>query len=131
MTTDHRIRDEKLQYDSNTEAAKVSALSSGKIDKYNFFTGEEILPSDESRIIEQAKFTYFPLGETFEKQIKTIADQGIKQVEALKALKSDENKQDIKSIDGIFPKEMKLKIKQMKLKNEKKELKYETKKVHI
>ena len=111
MTTDHRIRDEKLQYDSNTEAAKASALSSGKIDKYHFFTDEEILPSDESRIIEQAKFTYFPLGETFEKQIKTIADQGIKQVEALKALKSDENKQDIKSIDGIFPKEMKLKIK--------------------
>ena len=92
MTIDHRIRDEKLQYDSNTEAVKVSALSSGKIDKYHFFTDEEILPSDESRIIEQAKFTYFPLGKTFEKQIKTIADLGTKQVEALKALKSDENK---------------------------------------
>ena len=90
MTIDHRIRDEKLQYDSNTEAAKVSALSSGKTDKYHFFTGEEILPSDESRIIEQAKFTYSPLGKTLEKQIKTVADQGTKQVEALKALKSDE-----------------------------------------
>ena len=44
-----KIRDEKLQYDINREAAKISALSSGKIDKYKFFTGEEIFPSDQSR----------------------------------------------------------------------------------
>ena len=48
------------------------------------------------------KFTYIPLGKTFEKQIKTIEDQGVKQVEALKALKVEQNKQDIKSINGIF-----------------------------
>ena len=78
MTIDHRSRDEKLQYNTSKEAAKVSTLSSGKIDKYDFLTGEEILPSDESRIIKQAKFTYFPLRKTFEKQIKTIEDQGIK-----------------------------------------------------
>ena len=78
MTIDHRSRDEKLQYNTNKEAAKVSTLSSGKIDKYDFLTGEEILPSYESRIIKQAKFTYFPLRKTFEKQIKTIEDQGIK-----------------------------------------------------
>ena len=47
MTTEDQIRDEKLQYDINREDAKISALSSGKIDKYEFFTGEEILPSDK------------------------------------------------------------------------------------
>ena len=50
-----------------------------------------MLPSDQSRIIEQAKFTYSPLGTGFEKQIKTIQDQGTKHVEALKALKPKEN----------------------------------------
>ena len=75
MTIDDKIKDEKLQYDINREAAKISALSSGKIDKYEYLTGE-ILPSDQSRIIEQAKFTYSLLGRTFEKQIKTIEEQG-------------------------------------------------------
>ena len=60
MTIDDKIRDEKLQYDINREAAKISALLSGKIDKYEYLTGEEILPSDQSRILEQAKFTYSP-----------------------------------------------------------------------
>ena len=54
MTADDKIKDEKGQYNIKREAAKISALSSGKIDKYGFFTGEEILPSDQSRIIEQA-----------------------------------------------------------------------------
>ena len=58
MTIDDKIRDEKLQYDINREAAKISALSSGKIDKYEYLTGEEILPSDQRRVIEQAKLTY-------------------------------------------------------------------------
>ena len=60
---------------------KISALSSGKIDKLEFLTGEEILPSYQSRIVEQAKFTYSPLGKPFEKQIKTIGDKSTKQVE--------------------------------------------------
>ena len=72
MTTDDKIKDEKLKYDINREAAKISALSSGKIDKYEYLTGEEILPSDQSRIIRQAKFTYSPLAKAFEKQIKTV-----------------------------------------------------------
>ena len=46
MTTDDKIRAEKLQYDINREATKISALSSGKMDKYEYLTGEEILPSD-------------------------------------------------------------------------------------
>ena len=78
MTIDDKIRDEKVQYDINRKAAEVSALFSGKIDKYEFLAGEEILPSDQSRIIEQAKFTDSPLGKAFEKQIKTIEDQGKK-----------------------------------------------------
>ena len=55
MKIDYKIRHEKLQYNINREAPKISALSSGKIDKYEYLTGEEILPSDQSRIIEQAK----------------------------------------------------------------------------
>ena len=78
MAIDDQIRDEKLQYDINREAAKISALSSNKIGKYEYLTGEEILPSNQKQIIEQAKFTYSPLGKVFEKQIKTIQDQGKK-----------------------------------------------------
>ena len=76
MTIEDQIKDEKLQYDINREAAKISALSSGKIDKYEYLIGEEILSSNQQRIIQQAKFTYFPLGKALEKQIKTIEDQG-------------------------------------------------------
>ena len=83
MTIEDQIKDEKLQYDINREAAKISALSLGKIDKYDYLTGEEILPSNQRQIIEQAKFTYSPLGKAFEKQTKTIKDQGIKQVKAI------------------------------------------------
>ena len=96
MTIDGQIEDRKLQYDINREAAKISALSSGKIDKYEYLTGEEILPSNQKQIIEQAKFTYSPLGKAFEKQIKTIEDQGKKQVDALEKLKPKE----IKPIEG-------------------------------
>ena len=70
MTIEDQIKDEKLQYDINREAAKISALS--------YLAGEEILPSNQQRIIQQAKFNYSPLGKAFEKQIKTIKDQGKK-----------------------------------------------------
>ena len=83
MTIEDKIKDEKLQYDINREAAKISALSSGKMDKCEYLTGEEILPSNQQQIIEQAKFTYSPLGKAFEKQIKTIKDQGEKQIKAI------------------------------------------------
>ena len=69
------IDGKKLQHDINREAAKISALSSGKIDKYEYLTGEGILPSKQRQIIEQAKFTYSSLGKAFEKQTKTIKDQ--------------------------------------------------------
>ena len=67
MTIDDQIRDEKLQYDINREAAKISALSSNKIGKYEYLTGEEILPSNQKQTIEKANFTHFLLGKAFEK----------------------------------------------------------------
>ena len=96
MTIEDQIKDEKLQYDINREAAKISALSSGKIDKYEYLTDEEILPSNQQRIIQQTKFNCSPLGKAFEKQIKIIKDQGKKQVNAIQ-----DNKQLIKMIIKI------------------------------
>ena len=67
MKIDDKIRDKKY--------ISILALSSGKIDKFESLTDEETLPSNQSRIIEQAKFAYSPLGKAFEKQIKTMEDQ--------------------------------------------------------
>ena len=92
MTLNDQIRDEKLQYNINIKAAEISALSSGKIDKYEYLIGKKILPSNQQQIIEQAKYTYSPLGKAFEKQIKTIKDQGENQIKA-----------QTKSVEGIFP----------------------------
>ena len=83
MTIEDKIKDEKLQYDINREAAKISALSSGKLDKCEYLTSEEILPSNQQQIIQQAKFNYSPLGKAIEKQRKTIEDQGEKQVKSI------------------------------------------------
>ena len=90
MTIDDQIKDEKLQYKINREAAKISALSPGKIHKHEYLTGEDMLPSSNLQIIEQARFTYSPLGKAFDKQIKTIEDQEKKQVDALEKLKPEE-----------------------------------------
>ena len=78
MTINNQIRDEKLRYDINREAAKISAWSSGKTHKCEYITGEDILPSNQQQIIEQSRFTYSPSRKAFEKQIKTIEDQGEK-----------------------------------------------------
>ena len=83
MTMEDQIKVEKLQYDINREAAKISSLSSSKIHKYEYLTGEEILPYNQQQIIEQAKFTYSSLGKAFKKQTKTIEDQGEKQIKAI------------------------------------------------
>ena len=83
MTIDDQIRDEKLQYDIDREAAKISALSSNNIGKYEYLTGEEILPSNQQQIIEQAKFAFSPLEKALQKQIKTIEDEGKKQIKAI------------------------------------------------
>ena len=100
MTLEDQIRDEKLQYDINREAAKISALLSDKIDKYEYLTGEEILPSNQEQIFEQTKFTYPPIGKIFQEQIKKIKEQEEKQVKAIqdkefnKSIK--EHKQEVK-----------------------------------
>ena len=83
MTIDDQIRDEKLQYDIDREAAKISALSSNNIGKYEYLNGEEILPSNQQQIIEQAKFAFSPLEKALEKQIKTIEDEGKNQIKAI------------------------------------------------
>ena len=101
MTIDENIRDEYMQYDIKREAPKISALFSGKMDKFEYLTSVEILPYDQRKVIEQAKFTYCPLGKALEKQRKKIEDQGMKQVESLKALKPEE---ELESIEGLFPK---------------------------
>ena len=75
MTINDQIKDEKLQYDINGEAAKISALSSGKIHKYEYLTGKDILPSNQQQIIEQL----FSFRKSFW-ETKTIEDQGEKQV---------------------------------------------------
>ena len=92
MALEDQVRDEKLQYDINRKVAKISASSSGKIDKYEYLTGDDILPSNQQQIIEQAKFTYSPFGKAFEKQTKTIEDQGKRQIDALADLKPKEIK---------------------------------------
>ena len=81
MTINDQIRD------IIRDAAKISALSSGEIHKYEYLTGEDIWSSNQKQIIEQTKFTYSPLGKAFEKQINTTDNQGKNQVDVLKDLK--------------------------------------------
>ena len=119
MTINDQIRDENLRYDIDREAAKMSALSSRKLHKYEYHTGEDILPSNQQQTIEQAKFTYSPLGKAFEKQIKTIEDQGEKQVNALENLKQ---KKETKPIEDESNNQSKATIIFNELINKRKEL---------
>ena len=93
MTTIDMTIIDYYNQDINREAVKIPALSSGKIDRYEYLTGEEILPSNQKQIIEPAKFNYSPLGKAFEKQTKAIEDQGEKQIKAM------QDKRPIKSIE--------------------------------
>ena len=78
MAINDQIKDEKLQCNINYEAAKISALSSVKLHWYGYLTGKDILPTNQQQIKEQTKFIYSPLGKAFDKQRKTIEDQGKK-----------------------------------------------------
>ena len=101
MTIDDKIRDEKLQYNINREAANISVLSSGKVDKYEYLTGEEIIPLDQKRVMEQAKFTYSLFGKAFEKhknnwrskkkKIRTLEEHEKQLVESNELIKKDFN----------------------------------------
>ena len=108
MTMNDQIKDEKLQYDINREAAKISALSSEKLHKYGYLAVENILPSNQQQVIEQARFTYSPLGKAFEQQIKRIEDQGKKQVGALEKLKLEVQKKKLLRIQLIISQELQL-----------------------
>ena len=119
MTINDQIKDEKLQYNINREAAKISALSSGKLHRYEYLTGEDILPSNQQQIIEQTKFTYSSLGKAFDKQIKTIKDQGKKQIDALENLKP---KEETKPIDSTPNNQSRARIIFNELINKRKEL---------
>ena len=83
MIINDQIKDEKIQYDINREASKISALSSGNIHEYEYLTSEDILRSNQQQVTQQVRFTYSLLGKAFKKQIKTIEDQSQKQVEVL------------------------------------------------
>ena len=96
MTIDDKIRDGKMQDNINREAAKISPLSSEKIGKYEYFTGEEILPFNKRQIMKQAKFACSPLGKAFEKTPE-------KQVGAIESLDLPNKKDESKQIDCIFP----------------------------
>ena len=76
MTIDYKIRDEKLKYDHNSEAAKIPALltNKDKYDEYEYLTVKEILPSDQSSMRTHIKFTYFALGKALQKESKTIEE---------------------------------------------------------
>ena len=93
MTIDDLIKHEKLQYGINREAAEICVLSSGKINMYEYLTGEKVLLSNEKQIIEQSIFILSPVCKAFEKQIKTIGDQGKKQIDDLKDLKENKETQ--------------------------------------
>ena len=91
MTVNAKIIDEKLQCDINRETSKLSALSSGKIDKCEYLTSEDILPVDESPIKEQDNLSYSLLGKSFEKQNKKTIENK-KTIWSLKSFKTNRTK---------------------------------------
>ena len=91
MTIDQNINDEKLRYGINREAPKISALSTGKIDKNEYLTGKEILPSGQSQIMQQAKHTYLLLGKVFENKKKAIECQKKMLIHNLQSVDFKEN----------------------------------------
>ena len=121
MLIDDKIKNENYSTILTEKQQKYHALSSGRADKYEYLTGEEILPSDQSRTIEQAKFRYSPLGKAFDKEIKTIEKQGKKQVEALEVLKPNTKKLTIKDAipENILSEEAKNELNKIKEKKKK------------
>ena len=109
MTINDTIKDEEKQYDMNREKAKISALSWGKIDKYEYLTGEETLLSNQRQIMEQAKFRYSPSVKTFQKKKKKrklIKEQGEKQKKALENSVDKKFYSEQKSIASLFAKDI-------------------------
>ena len=85
---DNKIRSNQAQYDLDRQNAKISALSSGELDKYEYLTTEDL--GYKSDAVQKAKFKYSPLGKVFNKGLDTSE----KQVGLLKRLKNIEDKTD-------------------------------------
>ena len=85
---DKKIRSNQAQYDLDKQNTKISALSSGELDKYEYLTGEDLGYKPE--VVQKAKFEYSPLGQVFNKGL----EKGEKQVGLLKRLRNIEDKTD-------------------------------------
>ena len=76
-TINKKIEQNKAQYDLDRQTAKISALSSGNVSKYEFLTSEDVLP--EKKLLEKAarikRFEYSPLGSELKKQTGIAKDQ--------------------------------------------------------
>ena len=90
---DRKIKQNESQYDLNREAAKVSALSSNNLDKYELLTGEKL--GLKPSTVEQAKFEYSPLGKIFNKGLS----EDDKKEGILKRLKNIEDENKVKNKD--------------------------------
>ena len=98
-----------MQYNINKVAAKISVLSSGKIDKYDYLKGKELWQPQQNRIIQEAKSSYSPLGKAIEKQTKTIDEHDKNQGKDLQSLdlinqQIQSYRPQTKSTNDIFPK---------------------------
>ena len=76
----------KAQYDLDREAAKISALSDGELEKYEYLTGEDL--GHKPDVVQKAKFEYSPLGKVFNRGL----DESDKKEGLLKRLKNIESK---------------------------------------
>ena len=85
---DRKIKQNEAQYDLDREAAKISALSSNNLDKYEYLTGEDL--DLKPSTVEQAKFEYSPLGKIFNKGLS----EDDKKEGILKRLENIKNKND-------------------------------------
>ena len=84
ITIDNKIKVGKLLYDVNKYVAKLSTVSSGKIDQYEHLTGKKMLAWNQIQMIEYTKFAYSSLEKTFKKNTQTTEIHEDKQAEAIK-----------------------------------------------
>ena len=76
---DNKIKVNKAQYELNRETAKISALSSGELEKYEYLTGEDL--GYHPDVAQNAKFDYSPLGKVFNKGLdKSDKKEGLEKI---------------------------------------------------
>ena len=96
---DRKIMQNEAQYDLDRKAAKISALSSNNLDKYEYLTGEDL--GLKPSTIEQAKFEYSLLGKVFTKGLEKEEDKKEGLFERLKNIEGKNEDQGKKQLDGI------------------------------